>query len=50
MATSDFQVGRIGFRPDGKKNGKVELPNGEAEKGIPQHIPNKVTNRGLSKE
>ena len=50
MATGDFQVGRIGFRPDGKKKGKVELPNSETEKGIPQHIPKKVTNQGLSKE
>ena len=27
-----------------KKKGKVELPDGEAEKGIPQHIPKKVAN------
>ena len=50
MATGDFQVGRIGFRPDGKKKGKVELPNGKVKKGIPQHISKKVTNQGLSKE
>ena len=30
--------------------GKLELPNGDAEKGIPQHIPKKVANQGLSKE
>ena len=35
MVTGGFQVGRIGFCPDGKKKGKVELPDGEAEKGIP---------------
>ena len=34
----------------GKKKGKVKLPDGEAEKGIPQHIPKKVANQGLSKE
>ena len=39
MATSDFQVGRMGFRPDGKKGKRGELSNGEIEKGIPQHIP-----------
>ena len=50
MVTSGFQIGRIEFRPDGKKRGKVELPNGDAEKGIPQHIPKKVTSQGLSKE
>ena len=50
MVTSGFQVGRIGFRPNGKKKGKVKLPDGEAEKGIPQHIPKKVANQGLSKE
>ena len=50
MVTSGFQVGKIGFRLDGKKRGKVELPNGDAEKGIPQHIPKKVANQGLSKE
>ena len=32
------------------KKGKGELTNGETEKGIPQHIPKKVTNQGLSKE
>ena len=26
MITNGFQVGRIGFRPDGKEEGKVELP------------------------
>ena len=34
----------------GKKKGKVKLPDGEAEKGIPWHIPKKVANQGLSKE
>ena len=33
-----------------KKGGKVELPNGDAEKGIPQHIPKKMANQELSKE
>ena len=32
------------------KRGKGELPNGETEKGIPQHIPKKVTNQELLKE
>ena len=50
MVTGGFQVGRIRFRPDGKEKGKVELPNGEAKKGIPQHIPKKVAHQGLSKE
>ena len=50
MATDDFQIGRMGFRPDGKKGKKVELLNGEIEKGIPQHIPKRVTSQGLSKE
>ena len=50
METGGFQVGRTGFRLDGKEKGKVELSNGEAEKGIPQHIPKKVANQGLSKE
>ena len=50
MATGDFQVGRIGFRPDGKKRAKGELLNGETKKGIPQHIPKRVTDQGLSKE
>ena len=36
--------------PRWEKRGKVELPNGETEKGIPQHIPKKDTNQGLSKE
>ena len=50
MVTGGFQVDRIGFRPDGKKRRKVELPNGDAEKGIPQHIPKKMANQRLSKE
>ena len=31
------------------KSGKLPK-NGDAEKGIPQHIPKKVANQGLSKE
>ena len=50
MATGDFQVCRMGFRPNGKKGQKRELPNGETEKGIPQHVQKKVTSQGLSKE
>ena len=52
MVTSDFQVGRIGFRPDGKEKGKVEKNAriGDVEKGIPQHIPKKMANQELSKE
>ena len=34
----------------GKKREKWNYKNGEAEKGIPQHIPKKVANQGLSKE
>ena len=35
----------------GKKREKWKLPkNGDAEKGIPQHIPKKVANQELSKE
>ena len=35
----------------GKKRKKWKLPkNGDAEKGIPQHIPKKVANQELSKE
>ena len=36
--------------PRWEKRGKVELPNGDTEKGISQHIPKKVANQGLSKE
>ena len=51
MITSGFQVGRTGFRPDGKEKGKGEnARNGDAEKGIPQHIPKKMANQELSKE
>ena len=51
MITSGFQVGRTGFHPDGKEKGKVEnAKNGDAEKGIPQHIPKKMANQELSKE
>ena len=51
MITSGFQVGRTGFRLDGKEKGKVEnARNEDAEKGIPQHIPKKMANQELSKE
>ena len=51
MITSGFQNDRTGFRPNGKENGKVENAiNGDAEKGIPQHIPKKMANQELSKE
>ena len=51
MITGGFQNGRTGFRPDGKEKGKVEnARNGDAEKGIPQHIPKKMANQELSKE
>ena len=51
MITNGFQVGRTGFRLDGKEKGKVEnAKNGEAEKGIPQHVPKKMANQKLSKE
>ena len=33
MITSGFQVGRTGFRPDGKEKGKVETAK---ETGIPR--------------
>ena len=48
MITSGFQVGRTGFHPDGKE--KENAKNGDAEKGIPQHIPKKMANQELSKE
>ena len=51
MITNGFQVSRTGFCPDGKEKGKVEnARNGDAEKGIPQHIPKKMANKELSKE
>ena len=50
MATGDLSSWQNRIPPRWKKKGKVELSNGEAEKGIPQHIPKKVTNQGLSKE
>ena len=51
MITSGFQVGRTGFRLDGKEKGKEEnARNRDAEKGIPQHIPKKMANQELSKE
>ena len=51
MITNDFQNGRTGFRPKRKEKGKVEdARNGDAEKGIPQHVPKKMTNQELSKE
>ena len=39
-----------GIPPRWEKRAKGELPNNETEKGIPQYIPKKVTNQGLSKE
>ena len=46
-----FKNGRKGFRTDGKEKGKEEdVRNGDAEKGIPQHIPKKMANQKLSKE
>ena len=30
----DFQTGRMGFRPAGKKGKKEELPNGGIEKDV----------------
>ena len=51
MITNGFQVSRTGFCPDGKEKGKVKnARNGDAEKGIPQHIPKKMANQELSKE
>ena len=51
MITSGFQNGRTGFRLDGKEKGNVgNARNGDAEKGIPQHIPKKMANQELSKE
>ena len=34
----------------GKKREMWNYQNGDAEKGIPQHIPKKAANQGLSKE
>ena len=39
MATDDFQTGKMGFRPAGKKGKKGELPNGEIEKGMTSAHP-----------
>ena len=39
MATNDFQIGRMGFRPAGKKGKKGELPNGGIEKGMTSAYP-----------
>ena len=51
MITNDFQNGRTGFRPNKKEKGKEEdARNGDAEKGIPQHISKKMANQELSKE
>ena len=50
MITNNFQNDITGFRPNRKKKGKVEdARNGDAEKGIPQHIPKKMANQELSK-
>ena len=38
------------FAQIGKKREKWNSQNGDAKKGIPQHIPKKVANQGLSKE
>ena len=51
MITNNSQNDRTGFRPNRKKREKVEdARNGDAEKGIPQHIPKKMANQELSKE
>ena len=50
MATGDLSSWQNRIPPKWEKKGKMELSNGEIEKGIPQHIPKKVTNQGLSKE
>ena len=51
MITNDFQNGRIGFRPNRKEKGKEEdARNGDAEKGIPQHVPKRMANQKLLKE
>ena len=39
MATDDFQTGRMGFRPVGKKGKKEELPNGGIEEGVTSAYP-----------
>ena len=39
MTTDDFQIGRIGFRPTGRKGKKRELPNGGIEKGVISAYP-----------
>ena len=44
MATNDFQTGRMGFRPVGKKDKKGELPNDGIEKGVASVYP-KMGNR-----
>ena len=39
MATDDFQIGRMGFRLDGKKGKKGKLTNDEIEKGMTSAHP-----------
>ena len=39
MATYDFQTGRMGFHPAGKKGKKEELPNSGIEKGVTSAYP-----------
>ena len=39
MATDDFQTGRMGFRPAGKKGKKEEVPNSGIEKGVTSAYP-----------
>ena len=41
---------RLSNQQNGIPPGWEELPNGEIEKGIPQHILKQVTSHGLSKE
>ena len=41
MATDDFQTGRMGFRPVGKKGREEELPNSGIEKGVTSTCPEK---------
>ena len=39
MATDDFQTGRMGFCPVGKKGKKEKLPNSGIEKGMTSAYP-----------
>ena len=51
MVTNDFQKWQNRIPPKKERKGKEEdARNGDAEKGIPQHVPKRMANQKLSKE